>query len=84
MDLRAVAFAPAGNRSGRVVVWASATLLTNAHRLMHTLTTLLTVLPPADEAAASGTGLEWMVVAAVVVPAVLLILIMFAGRKNTV
>lgn len=31
-----------------------------------------------------GTGLEWMVVASLVVPAVLLVLILWLGSRNTV
>lgn len=34
--------------------------------------------------ASAGTGLEWMVIAAILVPAVLLLLIIWLGSRNTV
>jgi hypothetical protein len=32
----------------------------------------------------SGTGLEWMVIASLVVPAVFLVLVLWLGSRNTV
>jgi hypothetical protein len=31
-----------------------------------------------------GTGLEWMAIAAVLLPALLLVLLVYAGQRNTV
>ena len=50
-----------------------------------------TLVPPAllfpvqqAEAHASGTGLEWMVIASVLLPAVLLLVLIYLGSKQTV
>ncbi len=44
----------------------------------------LPVLPAADFDYAGGTGLEWMPLASVVIPAILLLLIIWLGSRNTV
>ncbi len=50
-----------------------------------TLTTLLALLQEAPSTYASApTGLEWMVVGSIVVPAVLLVAIIYLGSKSTV
>jgi uncharacterized membrane protein YqiK len=38
----------------------------------------------AQATASTGTGLEWMVIASVVVPAVVLVLLIWLGSRNTV
>jgi hypothetical protein len=49
---------------------------------MLTLLSLLAAAAPAD--ISPGTGLEWMTVASVVVPTVLIIVLVYLGSKQTV
>lgn len=50
-------------------------------------TLLLTLMQEADvfvEGAPSGTGLEWMTIASVLVPAVLVAVLVYLGSQDTV
>ena len=53
---------------------------------MATVISLLALLPQAADAdyTSMATGLEWMPIASVIVPAVLLAVLVYLGGKNTV
>ena len=54
--------------------------------MISTVMLLLSLLPQATEPAypSMPTGLEWMPIASVIVPAVLLAMLIYLGSKNTV
>ena len=49
-----------------------------------TLTSPPMLLPPLAADHLHGTGLEWMPIASVLVPAVLLVVVIWLGSRNTV
>ncbi len=51
---------------------------------MSLLLSVLTLLAAAPADVSPGTGLEWMTVASVLVPTVLIIVLVYLGSKRTV